>query len=211
MERLGLLLPNLSEPLAEIRIYVDGKDLLLVKDNLKFTPEGQLLIEFSPKKGSLIPLASDRVEELFFEALKCEEEGRFEEAKVRYMKVIELKPDHTDALVNMGNLFFIKGLKQEAERLYRKALLIDPKHVEANYNLAYTFEENGRLEDAALFYRRAIEEDPSFADACFNMASVLHRLGEKKAAKEFWVRYLELEPDGESSDLIRKYLEQEEE
>jgi len=211
VERLSTLFPHLREPLAEIQIRVDGKGVILLKDSMRFTPEGQLLMDFDQREPKLIPIASDKVEELFFEALRCEEEGRLQEAKERYRRIIELQADHTDALVNMGNLFFLEGEREQAERLYKKALMIDPGHVEANYNLAYLLEGKGRLEDAALFYRRALEEDPSFADACFNMASVLQRLGEKRAAKEFWLRYLELEPDGEGSDLIRRYLDHEEE
>lgn len=206
LEKFKKIMPEVEQPLSEIKIFVYKNQLILCRDNLRFTPDGQLLINFSPKESSLIPLPVDKMEELFFQALGLEEEGRLVEARRRYEAILKLKPDHIDAIVNMGNLMYHSGSKKEAELCYRKALRLNPDHIEANYNLANLLEEKGDLENAVLFYYKAIHENPHFADAYFNLARTLERLGEYSEAKNYWLRYLELDPCSSWAEYIKKHL-----
>ncbi len=208
-ERLQHMMPEFSrsrQPLAEIRVFAYRDEIILCKENLRFTPDGQFLIDFTEEKGSLIALPADKTEQLFFQALICEEEGNWEEAKERYEKILNRKPDHVNALVNMGNMRYRLGEVERAEDDYRKALRINPDHVEVNYNLANLFEEKGNLKDAVLFYQKALHEDPGFADAHFNLARALEKAGDTEGAREHWKRYLDLDPSGEWADIIRARL-----
>ena len=206
LEKLGKMMPEVKQPLSEIKIFVYKGQLILCKDNLRFTPDGQLLINFSPKGKNLIPLAGDKMEELFFQALELEEQGRLIEARKKYETILQLKPDQIDAIVNIGNLMYNSGFQKDAEACYRKALRINPDHIEANYNLANILEEKGDLDNAILFYHKAIHENPHFADAYFNLARTLERLGEFGEAKNYWLRYLEIDPFGYWADYIKKHL-----
>lgn len=205
-EKLKKILPDIDQPFSEIRIYVYGGQLVLCKDNMKFTPDGQLLIDFAPKKGTLIPLPADTVEDLFFQALELEKDGMAEEARRKYETILNIKPDHINSLVNMGNLLYHSGHQKEAEDYYRKALRINPDHAEANYNLANILEEKGDFDNAILFYRKAIHEDPEFTDAYFNLARVLEKVGDMNEARKNWFRYLELDPSSEWAQYVKKHL-----
>lgn len=206
LEKLRKIMPDVNQPLSEIKIFIHKDKLILCKDNLRFTPDGQLLINFLPKQQNLIPLPVDKMEELFFQALELEEKGKPGEAQKKYETLLKLKPDHIDAIVNMGNIMYNSGLRKDAELCYRKALRLNPDHIEANYNLANLLEEKGDLDNAVLFYFKAIHENPHFADAFFNLARALERLGEFYEAKKYWLRYLELDPSSAWSEYVKKHL-----
>lgn len=209
LEKLRKIMPEVNQPFSEIRVFVYKNKLVLCKDNLRFTPDGQLLINFSQKERNLIPLPVDKVEELFFQALELEERGKLGEAQKKYEAILKLKPGHIDAIVNMGNLMYNLGFKKDAELCYRKALRLNPDHIEANYNLANLLEEKGDLDNAILFYFKAIHENPHFADAYFNLARALERLGEFEEAKNYWLRYIDLDPCSYWAEYIKNHLNDE--
>ncbi len=198
--------PELDEPLCEVRLLVQNGRIILCKDDMKFTPDGQLLIHFNEASAALVPLSGDGVEDLFFQALACEEEGKREEAKKKYESILALEPDHTDAIVNLGNLLHLSGSFPAAENWYRKALKVHPAHVEANYNLANLLEERGERIKAIGFYERALAENPDFADAHFNLARLLERHGALEGARQHWRSYLRLDPSSEWARYARTRL-----
>ena len=206
VEKLKKTLPETEHPLSDIRIFVQGDQIVLCKDNLKLTPDGQLLIDFEGNRNPLIPLPVDPVEELFFQGLDDEQEERWEEARRKYETILTLRPDHVDSYVNIGNCLYRLGLSEGAEGSYRKALSINPDHAEANYNLANLLEERNDLENAVLFYRKALHEDPEFADAHFNLARALERTGDTKEADRHWKVYLDLDPGSEWADYVKGRL-----
>jgi tetratricopeptide (TPR) repeat protein len=205
MEKLKTIMPQIDQPLTELRITVHGKNMILGRDSLKFTPEGQLLIDFG-KAAKSPPLLPADAEDLFFQALACAAENRLEEARRKYQAVLAQRPDHVDAMVNLGNIEHQLGACRVAEQYFRKALLIDPDHVEANFNLADILEERNELENAVLFYRKAIHEDPEFADAYFKLGIVLEKLGDIEEAKEQWWTYLDLDSSSRWADYVRSRL-----
>lgn len=207
IEKLKRSMPEIGQPLTEVRISIHGEQLVLSNGSQKFTPDGQLIIDFTANVGSTISLPVDSTEEFFFQGLELEEQGDWKEAKRKYESVLALKPDHVDALVNMGNIGHKSDSCAAAESYYRKALRIDPDHAEANYNLANILEERDDLDNAILFYLKALHEDPEFADAHFNLARVLEAVGEVVKARAHWRRYLDLDPSSEWADYVKRRLD----
>jgi tetratricopeptide (TPR) repeat protein len=203
------LLPDLEQPLSEVRVAVRGEQIIFGKDNQTFTPEGQLLIKFEAGDGSAPPGAVDPAEDLFFQGLEGEQLGEWDQAREKYEAALHLRPDYPDALVNLGNLLQRLGLAPAAEWANRKALYVNPDHPEANYNLAHLLEERGDLDNALLFYRKAIHEDPECADALFSLGRVLEKRGDLEGAKKHWRQYLLLEPGSEWAAYIRQRLGEE--
>lgn len=206
VQKLKEAMPGAGTSLREITIAVHDDKVIIVRNNRKFTPEGQLFINFSLDAASPVPLPVDASERTFFEALDAEQGGDWEKAEEGYRSVLSQKPGHADALVNLGNIRHRLGLGREAAKFYRRALWTNPDHVEANYNLASVIEEGGDPENAVLFYKKAIHEDPEFADAHFNVALLLDRLGERQEATVHWAKCLELDPDSEWAESIRSRL-----
>ena len=192
VETLRREIPDVTDPLSEIRVFALGDRIVLRKDNLTFTPDGQLMIDFREDESSVIPMPLDPVEPLFLRALGLEEAGQLDEAKQTYEAILSLNPCHADALVNIGNILYQQGSSGLAGESYRGALEIDPDHVEANYNLANLLEEAGNLVEAVRFFQRSLRIDPGFAEAHYNLARVLEKIGKERAARKHWRRYSEL-------------------
>lgn len=209
VEKLRRMMPHLRHPLSEVRISLWGDQVVLAKSRRRFTPEGQLLMDFSGAEDSRVSLPAEIYEELFCQALEDEEQGRPEEARQKYETILTALPNHVDALVNLGNILYLSGAENEAASCYLQALANNPDHVEGNYNLANLLEGRGELSGAILFYRKALKEAPDFADAHFNLAMVLEVLGDLKGARTHWRRYLELDPGGQWSEFIAQRLEEE--
>jgi tetratricopeptide (TPR) repeat protein len=209
LARLRHLLPDLEQPLSEVRVAIQGDRIIFGKDNQTFTPEGQLLIRFEAEGEAAPPVTVDPAEDLFFQGLEGEQQGEWDQAREKYEAALEVRPEYPDALVNLGNLLHRHGLGPAAEWAFRKALYINPDLPEANYNLANLFEERGDLENALLFFRKALHEDPEFADAHFNLGRVLEKRGDLQGARKHWRQYLVLDPDSEWAASIRQWLGEE--
>jgi tetratricopeptide (TPR) repeat protein len=208
VEKLRQIMPGLKQPLSEVRISLVKDQLILGKNRRRFTPEGQLLIDFTGTEPAPVTRAVEAADELFFQALEDEDAGRLNEAQEKYEKILTASPNHVDALVNLGTILFLGGHVTAAASRYLQALAITPDHVEGNYNLANLLEGQGEMEAAVIFYKKAIEVEPEFADAHFNLAMVLEALGNAPGARGHWRRYLELDPDSKWADFIKRRLEE---
>jgi tetratricopeptide (TPR) repeat protein len=205
VDTLKRLDPELYEPLAQARVQ-DSSSLIVAQKNRHFTPEGQLILDFDHSETEPLTLPQDQVGRLFLMALEKENLGEWESAKKLYTLILAIKPDHPDALVNLGNILYRLGFPEGAAAHYAKALEGDTLHPEANYNLANLMEEQGNFEEAASLYRRALKKEPYFPEACFNLARVLERLGDQVEARQLWRRYLDMEPQGDWAHYIKRRL-----
>jgi tetratricopeptide (TPR) repeat protein len=206
--KLRQIMPGLKQPLSEVRISLVADQLILGKNRRRFTPEGQLFIDFTGTESAPVTPTSEASEELFFQALEDEEAGRLAEAQEKYEQVLAAVPDHVDALVNLGTMLFLAGHARNAASRYLQALAINPNHAEANYNLANLMESQGELDAAVLFYKKAVQVEPEFADAHFNLAMVMESLGKGRRARDHWRRFLELDPTTKWAEFIRLRLEE---
>jgi tetratricopeptide (TPR) repeat protein len=206
--KLRQIMPGLKQPLSEVRISLVADQLILGKNRRRFTPEGQLFIDFTGTESAPVTPTSEASEELFFQALEDEEAGRLAEAQEKYEQVLAAVPDHVDALVNLGTMLFLAGHARNAASRYLQALAINPDHAEANYNLANLMESQGELDAAVLFYKKAVQVEPEFADAHFNLAMVMESLGKGRRARDHWRRFLELDPTTKWAEFIRLRLEE---
>ncbi len=202
---LKKLHPELTQPLAQVRI-LGGRRLILAQKSQQFTPEGQLVLDFEAEAPETLSLPEEQLSRLFLAALEKEHHGEWDGAKRVYNLILALKPNHPDALVNLGNILYRLGFPEGAAAHYAKALESEPQHLEATFNLASVLEEQGHLPEAVSLYRQALNGEPHFSEACFNLARVLERLGDLAGAREYWRRYLELEPCGDWADYVRKRL-----
>jgi tetratricopeptide (TPR) repeat protein len=209
LDKLRKIMPGLKQPLSEVRISLVRNQLILGKNRRRFTPEGQLCLDFTQgESGQVTQAAATDWDELFFQALEDEDAGRLSDAREKYERILASVPDHVDALVNLGTILFLSGSETAASSRYLQALAINPEHVEGNYNLANLLEGQGEMDAAVLFYKKAIQGEPDFSDAHFNLAMVLEALGNPGRARDHWLRYLELEPDSKWVDFIKRRLDE---
>jgi hypothetical protein len=99
-----------------------------------------------------------------------------------YRRSLRLRPECTEAWINLGRMFAESGDPGAAHDCFRSALELDPTDATAYYNLGVVAQDAGKEEDAIGFYRRALELDPRLAEAHYNLATLFDQSGDSRAA-----------------------------
>lgn len=127
--------------------------------------------------------------------------GRLPQAEAIYRRILQVDPDHPDALHFLGLIAKQAGNAEAATALIGKALAFKPDYAEAHNNLGNVFKQQGRLEEAIASYRKALKLKPDFAEAYGNLGNALKEQadhGERGKLDEAIVCYrkaLALRPD----------------
>jgi tetratricopeptide (TPR) repeat protein len=154
----------------------------------------------------------NQVNTLFFEAVRCEEQGRVSEATALYEQTLQVE-EHAPAAINLGTILYNQRQFVRAEQLYRRATEANPDYALAWFDLGNALDELQRLSDAVEAYRAAIRLAPGYADAHYNLALAYERSSERRRALRHWMAYARLDPVGPWSNHARlqakKILERE--
>ena len=126
--------------------------------------------------GRINARARDTVDAMMRSAVAHQERGEHEVALSEYNDIIELYPDHPDALSNSGFLIAHLGDAEGALPRLRKAVDLDPGDAKRCNNFGTVLETAGLLDEAESQLRRALAIDPTLAEAHVNLGNVLHKL-----------------------------------
>ena len=99
-----------------------------------------------------------------------------------YRRALRVRPETTEAWINLGRLFAESGDPTAANDCFRSAVDLDPADATAYYNLGVLAQDAGKEEDAIALYRRALELDPHLAEAHYNLATLFDQSGDSRAA-----------------------------
>ena len=129
------------------------------------------------------------------EALGHHQSGRPREAEALYRQILEVNPDHSEALHLLGVLALQADHGDEAIRLMERSLELNPSNASALNNLGQAFESLGRLDDAMAVYRKAIAVVPDFVEAQSNLGDALMVEGKPEEAIACYESVLKSHPD----------------
>jgi hypothetical protein len=99
-----------------------------------------------------------------------------------YRRSLRLRPDCTEAWINLGRLFAESSDGEAARDCFKSALELDPAEATAYYNLGVLAQDAGHEAEAIDLYRRALELDPHLAEAHYNLATLFDQSGDSRAA-----------------------------
>jgi len=99
-----------------------------------------------------------------------------------YRQSLRLRPECTEAWINLGRMFAESGDPEAAHDCFRSAIELDPTDATAYYNLGVVSQDVGKEEAAIGFYRHALELDPRLAEAHYNLATLFDQSGDSRAA-----------------------------
>ncbi len=193
-------LSHTQAPLAELRVFSDGKDILVERGGARLEPlSGQFALNFETRELNervrVIARPGRNADEWLATALEYEAVAETRaEAIDAYDHALCLDPQKLDALLNCGTLFYEEGNLKRAAEYFERALQADPENALAHFNLGSVLEEVGRLEAARLHLRHAVRLDPSYPDAHYNLAFVCEKLGARNEAQRHWEAYVKLDP-----------------
>lgn len=143
--------------------------------------------------------AFETIDVLMGEAVALNREGRLDEALCRYREILELYPDHPDALNNVSLIVGQTGDSDQALKFIRAAVKATPDKAEAHNNLGYALDIAGSLEEAESSFRRAIDIAPNLVEAHINLANLLMKVGRPAEAVESLRCALSLSPDNKAA------------
>jgi tetratricopeptide (TPR) repeat protein len=145
-------------------------------------PEGELhAIPVRRDAPAPQPVAAHTADEWFERAVALED-GDVEAAIDAYRRCLRLRPDSTEAWINLGRLFAENGDSDSAADCFATALKLDPSDATALYNLGVVAHDAGREQDAIALYSRALELDPQLAEAHYNLATLFDQCGDPQQA-----------------------------
>jgi tetratricopeptide (TPR) repeat protein len=214
---------GIPNPLLETGITRRGPRLVFRHLGASMDPiAGQFEFDFEGG-GSRLAIVDDgattaaqrqnKIGTLFFEGVRCEEQGKVAEAAALYEKTLSLG-EHAPAAINLGTILYNQRQFERAEQLYRRATIANPDYALAFFDLGNALDELQRLPEAVDAYKAAIRLSPGYADAHYNLALACERSNERRRALRHWIAYVKLDPIGPWSNharlQVRKILDREE-
>jgi len=214
---------GIANPLLQAGIALHGPRLVFRHSGATVDPiGGQFEFDFEGG-GSRLEIVEEaaisetqgqtKINALFFEGVRCEEQGKTDDAAKLYEETLALG-EHAPAAINLGTILYNKRQFTRAEQLYRRATLANPDYALAFFDLGNALDELQRLPEAIEAYKSAIRLSPSYADAHYNLALAHERSNERRRALRHWIAYVKLDPVGPWSNharlQVRKILDREE-
>ena len=217
---------GMSNPLLESAVVRTGGRLAFRHSGVMEDPiRRQFLFDFEAGSGPhAVPVAMlppvqtagtrDReLQRLFLQAIQAEEQAKRPAAMEIYRSILEIDPEYTAALINLGTLHYHQKQYARAEELYRRATLADSSYVLAFFDLGNVLDELQRSDESIAAYSHAVGLAPGYADAHYNLALAYERKGERRRALAHWQIYVRLDKQGPWADhargQIRKLLSRE--
>ena len=120
--------------------------------------------------------------------------GQFGRARLKLERVYARRPDNTENVFALGNLYLAVGERARAKAFYRRTLELEPTHSRVLNNLGVLALEESRWELASRFLAHAVSLNPEDAKTYFLLARAQQGLGDLESARAAAARAVELDP-----------------
>jgi protein O-GlcNAc transferase len=129
------------------------------------------------------------------EAILHHQAGRWLEAEACYRQLLEVRPDHPDALHLLGVLAMQAGDHARAAELIAGAIRAYPSNPMSHFNLGVALQAQNKFDEAKQSYRNALSLNANYAEAHNNLALLLQAQGELDEAIGHYRKTLLILPD----------------
>jgi tetratricopeptide (TPR) repeat protein len=235
LEKLARSLPNVARPLADPAVVVEGRCLVVRRDDGLAEPTGQLLIDFDATQQetetapideppAVISMADANLSDvsayspaltaytadnLRVSAVELAGEGLVDEAVDAYRALLCTGEFTAEDQFALAELLYQSGDLRAARERYYMAIELDENFVEARSNLACVLAELGETGLSEAAFRGALEYHPDYADAHYHLARLLDREGRAAEASQHWQMFLQLAPESPWADEARERVGEE--
>jgi Flp pilus assembly protein TadD len=128
-------------------------------------------------------------------AVKQQRAGNLRQAETLYRQILEIDPEHVDALHLLGLTSTQLGRNEQAGEYLRRALRLRPEKPEVHNNLGVVLKKQGRLEEAIACYRHALSLRPDYPQAYNNLGIALSDRGQLEEAENCSRTAIGLQPN----------------
>ncbi len=152
-------------------------------------PEDSIKGVKTGRHESKIQLNYYESQELKKEAIKLEDECKYEEAIWCYMILVEAKPHNANY---KNKLLELKSIKPEAEKAYKKAMELEQEH---------------KYKEAIMHGQKAIDLDPNNRKYKIKLQEIENKLEieNKQNAEKYYKKAMDLERQGKYSEALESY------
>jgi tetratricopeptide (TPR) repeat protein len=115
-------------------------------------------------------------------------------AEASYKKVLELKPDHAGAQIELANVYQLSGQKEKAAEAASKVAAAGATDANAAFSTGVLHLNAGRYDEAQTAFQKALEIDPKHVEAHYYLGTIA--LGQNKTPEAIaeLEKYLSLNP-----------------
>jgi len=129
-------------------------------------------------------------------ALGLHQQGKLDEALLKYKKAVRLKPDHLEAHAKIADILIVQNKIDEVELRYKRILALRPDQADVHYNLGMALQKLDKLDEAVASYQKAIALKSRYAfTAMSNIGIIFSEQDKLDAAGEMFQQALALNPD----------------
>ena len=140
-------------------------------------------------------------------AMQHQQKGELAQADALYRKILQLEPNHADALHFSGVLAYQAGQYDTAVELISRAIRSNPGFSSMYCNLGLVFQTQGKLDEAINCYYEALSLQPDLIDARNNLGSAFVAKNNIAAAIETYRYLLMLNRDDVQTQNKLAYLQ----
>jgi len=127
-------------------------------------------------------------------ALQHHRAGRLQAAEQIYRQILQVAPNHADAIHFLGVIAHQAGKHEVALEFMERAIALNGNVADFHNNLGEAYRALQRIPEAVAAYRRALELKPDHAEARNNLGLALKDQGKLDEAVACYRRALELKP-----------------
>ena len=80
-----------------------------------------------------------------------------DKATEAYKETIRLDPNYTNAILNLGSIYYNKGMLNKAKEAFKKGLESEEKNKKFHFNLGLVFKKEGNIREAEYHFKRSLE------------------------------------------------------
>jgi Flp pilus assembly protein TadD len=121
--------------------------------------------------------------------------GNFAAAEQLYRQILQVQPDHFDALHLLGVIACQFNRPEKGAEHITAALRINPLVAEAHNNLGNAFQSLGKIREATSAYRQALLINPNYAQPHNNLGNVFEEQDQLDEAIACYRQAIAVQPD----------------
>lgn len=144
---------------------------------------------------------ADTILDLYNEALDKLERWDLDAAEELLRSLLEVDPEHAQAVNKLGVVYARRKQFDEAEELFEQAISLDPKDPAPYCNLGNIYAHRDWKERAQNAYEKALTLDPDYPNALHNLGVLYRKMGNIGKSVELIKRANRLERAQERNTL----------
>jgi Flp pilus assembly protein TadD len=121
--------------------------------------------------------------------------GDDSQARMYYLRAIDILPNNKTSLFNLGNIELDQGNSEEAVSYYQRALIVEPDFADALNNLGQAYHQLGRYDRAVEMYKKYQQMVPDKPYAYMNLMVAYREKGDYDEALRVTEEALSRFPD----------------